>query len=148
MARNHCTVGVAGVTTGTSAKTILQLIAATNVRVALKRLSISFRGTSNTDTPVLVELLRQTTAGTMTAATPVSRQGIGTETIQTTAAHTASAEPTAGNVLYRLSVHPQTGAVIDFVGENEILIPGGGRLGVRVTAAQSQTADVQADFEE
>lgn len=144
MARIKGTVGVAGVSTGTAAKTILQLVAPANQRVAVGPIAVSFRGTVNTDPPVLVEVLRQTSAGTMSAATPVKRNPGDDETLQTTAQHTATSEPAAGDVLFRASVHPQAGVIIP----NEFAVPGGTRLAVRCTTTTSQSADVQADFEE
>ena len=51
------------ISTGTSQKTLLQIVAATNHRVLVKEWSISFKGVSNTAAPIEVELLRQTDAG-------------------------------------------------------------------------------------
>lgn len=116
-----------------TAKTILQAVAPTNQRGALKSFSVAFDGTSAAAEPVQVDLLRQTTAGTMTAATPV-KEGVGSETIQFTAQKNASVEPGSGDVLRRYEVHPQAGREIRFGIDDEILIPGGTRLGIRCTA--------------
>lgn len=148
MARIRATVGQNGISTGTSAKTILQLIAAANHRVAIEELGISFRGIVNTDPPVLVEIVRQTTAGTVSAATPAKKDASADETLQTTAGHTATVEPTTTDVLKRFSVHPQTGFVWQARPGDEIWIAGGGRIGIRVTTTTTQTVDVYADFEE
>src|SRR6187200_1914628 len=88
-----------GVVTGTAAKTLLQLVAAANHRFVVKEIAVSFAGTSATDPPVLIEVLRQTTAGTMTALSPVKANDADEETLQTTAQHTAIVEPTAGDIL-------------------------------------------------
>lgn len=141
-------VGVNGITTGTSLKTLLQIIAASNHRVTISEISIGFHGTSNTDAPILVQIARQTTAGTVTSATPVKRTPGDDEALQVTASHTATSEPTLGDVLKRWSVHPQTGLVWQAPPGQEIVIPGGGRLGILVTAGASTTADVYAEGEE
>lgn len=122
--------------TAATAKTILQVVAPTNQRLALCGFSVSFDGTSSAAEPVQVEILRQTTAGTMSSATPCM-DGVGSETVQTTAQKTATAEPTAGNILRRYDIHPQTGLAVAFGPDEEILIPGGGRLGIRCTAPAS-----------
>ncbi len=72
----------AEVATGTALKTIMQLMAAANHRVKVKELSISFKGVSNTDAPILVEVLRQTTAGTMTALTLVKNNDADDEILE------------------------------------------------------------------
>lgn len=130
----------AEIATGTSAKTLLQVVAASNHRITVNEWSISFKGTSNTASPILVEVLRQTTAGTMSALTPVKADSADDETLQTTAQHTATSEPTASDVLDRVLVHPQQGYTWVATPGKELVVPGGGRLGVRVTAA----ADVNA----
>ena len=124
------------VTTGTSAKTVLQVVAASNHRVKIKRWGITCKGVVPTDPSVLVRLLRQTTAGTMTALTP-KKLGDYTETVQTTAQHTATGEPTAGDVLAIREVHPQAGYYEILPFGDEIPIPGGGRVGIEVTATVS-----------
>lgn len=116
-----------------TAKTVIQAVAPTNQRLALRSFSVSFDGTSGAAEPVQVDLVRQTDAGTSTAATPV-REGVGSETIQTTGRKNATAEPTTTDVLRRYNVHPQQGFERIFGYDEEILIPGGGRLGLRCTA--------------
>lgn len=132
------------ITTGTSAITLLQIVAATNTRVVVRSISVSFAGTSPTAAPILVDVLRQTTAGTMTSLTIVKEPNLGSETLQTSAQHTATVEPTAGDVVAREYVHPQTGVIFS----EPIVVLGGTRLGVRVTAAASTSAVVRVEFEE
>ncbi|MGV1048219.1 MAG: hypothetical protein ACOYD4_06820 [Solirubrobacterales bacterium] len=114
-------------------KTVMQVIAPTNQRLKLTEWSVSFDGISPTAEPVQVELLRQTTAGTVTGLTPVKRSA-GSETLQATASHTATAEPTAGDVLEAIEVHPQGGYAKVFPLGREIEVPGGTRIGIRCTA--------------
>lgn len=116
-----------------TAKTVLQVTAPTNQRLQLKRWGIFFDGVSSTAEPVQVRLLRQSSAGTMTSLTPVLLSA-GSETVQATAQHTATAEPTAGNVLDVAEVHPQGGYEVVLPFDQMIEIAGGTRLGVEATA--------------
>jgi len=138
----------APVVTGTAAKTILQLVAAANHRTKLAGWKVSFDGNSPTATPIKVELVRQSTAGTMSALTTVKKSESDDETLQTTAQHTATAEPTSGEVIDTQYIHPQ-GAWEKYypLGEEEI-VKGGNRLGIRVTAPVSVNAIAQMEFEE
>jgi hypothetical protein len=132
-----------------TAKTILQVVAPTNQRVAIKGFSVSFDGTSATAEPVQVDLVKQTTAGTMTAATPVAEQvGLGSETIQTTALKNATAEPTTTDVLRRYEIHPQTGREVRFSIDDEIVMAGGTRVGIRCTAPANVNALAHMSLEE
>lgn len=131
-----------------TAKTVLQLVAAANHRVKVLGLSIMGKGTGTNDTPVKFRVLRQTTAGTMTAATPVKNNDSDDETLQTTAQHTATAEPTAGDVLMFGEVHPQSGYAVWYPYGQELVIKGGSRLGIELTAAAIQTFVAELVFEE
>lgn len=148
MAGVRCAAVTSEIATGTSAKTLLQITAAGNHRVLIGELSISFKGTSNTAAPIRVRVLRQTTAGTMTSLTPVKLNSADDETIQTTAQHTATAEPTAGEVLLAEEVHPQTGYTWQAPFGRELVVPGGGRLGVEVSAGADVNAIARVIFEE
>lgn len=120
--------------TAATARTILQAVAPTNQVVKLLGWGVYFDGVLSTAEPVVVELVRQTNAGTMTSLTPVKVDPGRDETIQTTAQHTATAEPTTTDVVSRVEVHPQAGYEIVLPFSQEIIIPGGGRLGLRCTA--------------
>lgn len=148
MSLNRFKGTVNGVATGTSAKTIVQIIAAANHKVAIDEIAISFRGTSNTAEPILVQVMRQTSAGTMPALTLKKDPDDWDETIQTTAAHTATAEPTSGDVLMEEYVHPQTGYTWQAPEGRKIAIGGGDRLGVVVTAAASVSCTCRVCGEE
>jgi hypothetical protein len=136
------------ISTGTSLKTLVQVIAASNHRILVEELNISFDGISNTAQPIKVEVLRQTTAGTVTALTPVKGHDGDDETLQITAGHTATAEPTAGDILEIFFVHPQGGRDWQAPFSKPFVVKGGGRLGVRVTAAASVNAVVTFKGEE
>lgn len=130
-----------------TAKTVVQIVAPANQRLKVVSWGVFFDGTSPSAEPVQVRLLRQTTAGTMTALTPVN-QGVGSETIQSTAQHTATAEPTAGNVLRSREVHPQSGYECIFPLGQEVLVPGGGRLGIECTAPGTVNVRAEIVYEE
>ena len=130
-----------------TAKTIVQLVAPTNHRVKLLGWGVSFDGVSTTAEPVLVRLLRQTTAGTMRALTPVQLRPVA-ETIQSTSQHTATAEPTAGDVLDIQEVHPQTGYEKMSTQGQEFVLGGGGRVGIECTAPATVNVVGKLFFEE
>lgn len=148
MAGIRAVAQTAAISTGTSAKTLLQLVAATNTRVLVNEWSIAFNGVSPSGEPIKVDVLRQTTAGTMSALTPVKDPNLGSETLQTTAQHTASGEPTAGDILCTIYVHPQQSFVWQARFGEPIVINGGARLGLRATAAASVSAVASFRFEE
>lgn len=140
----------AAITTGTSIKTMAQLLAATNQRVKVGECSMSFNGTSNTNAPIYVELVVQTSAGTFSNTTTLIKEDSAmAETIQTVGKDTASAEPTdSGAVKLAEYVHPQTGFMWQAPYGGEKIIVGAGRLGFRQTAANSVSAGVRLVAEE
>lgn len=138
----------AQIATGTSEKTLLQIIAATNQRVLVHEFSISFKGTSNTAAPIEVKVSKQTTGGTMSSLTLVKSNDNDDETLQTTATHTATAEPTEGDNLITELVHPQTGYTWQAPYGKPLVIPGGDRLGFIVTAGADVNAVVRVMGEE
>ena len=131
-----------------TAETVIQLVAAANHRVVLVGYGSGTRGTSNTETPGQVDILRQTTAGTASALTLVKADDSIADSLLTTAQQDFTAEPTSGDVLRRHSVHPQAGIDIRDAYSRELILGGGDRIGMRLTYAQVQTADCYLDFEE
>lgn len=130
-----------------TAKTVVQIVAATNVRVRVLGWGVFFDGVSTTAEPVQVRLLRQTSAGTMSSLTP-TKLGTGSETVQTTAQHTATAEPTAGDVLDICECHPQSGYEKLYPIGYFPILPGGGRVGIEVTAPATVNVRAKIIFEE
>lgn len=91
----------AGVTTGTALHTMCQIATPAGTEAEVIEWSASFNGTSASALPLLVELGRQTTAGTGTAFTPL-RLDIGTAAATVTVLTAHTAEPTApATYLYR-----------------------------------------------
>lgn len=135
-----------------TAKTALQLVAASNHRVKLTGVQMSGKSNSPTDTPIKYRILRQTDAGTSsagTAGTHISKNNSNDdETLQTGVRVTITAEPTGGDVLDVGEFHPQNGLKWFQPFGQEIIIPGGTRLGIELTAPASQTAVVSVEFEE
>lgn len=131
--------------TAAATKTVLQIIAPTNHRLCLNSFVVGFDGVSQTQEPIQVEILRQTTAGTMTAVTPKVTSA-GAETPLSTAQKTATAEPTAGDILKRYEVHPQ-GGVERVFRKGEIDVPGGTRLGLRIITPAGVNPNVVAEFD-
>lgn len=131
------------VTTGTATKTLVQLLAPSARGIEIMCFGISFKGTDNLGEPIRVELLKQTTAGTASAltCTKISRNTIAGDTIATTAQQTFTVEPTASDVHAGMLVHPQGGWEHTFI-ENELTVPGGERVGIRVVGTIAAAVNV------
>lgn len=143
--------------TNTAIKTLLQLLAAAQQRTKVNEWDISFNGTSNTAAPILVEVLRQTSAGTgLNAITLAKLNPSDQETLQTTGqygilAAVNTVEPTdagAAAIMFDEFVHPQQGYAWRARFGNEISMQGGTRLGLRTTAAASVNAAARLACEE
>lgn len=134
--------------TGTSARTILQLVMATGTTGRLVDFAMTFDGTTSTATPVLVQLMRQTSAGTSSSVTPVKLDPNDTATSATAGKTFTSTDPTASDVLYEWRIPPTSGIVMQFPLGREVLIRGGGRLGLVVTAAATVNATAQMTWAE
>jgi hypothetical protein len=126
----------------------VQLVAAANHRVKILGWGIFFDGTSTTAEPVQVRLLRQTTAGTMSALTLTKRDDSIADTLLTTAQHTATVEPTAGDVLEVVECHPQQGYQVWYPMGAEAILGGGDRIGIDATAPASVNVRAAVYFEE
>lgn len=134
------------------AKTCIQLLAATNVRVLVRAVRVSFKGTVATEAPVDVQLVRQTGAGTGTAlgaATLGKLNPVDTETLNVTGTHTSTVEPTSDDfIVDRFKIHPQENAELRLPLTAPIPIPGGYRLGVKMNAPSAETVVVTVEGEE
>src|SRR5687767_3906716 len=136
-------------TVATTPKTLVQIVAPTNHRVKVCAWGVWFDGVSASDAQVLVRLLRQSTAGTMSALTPVKVDDSIAETLQTTAQHTASAEPTAGDVLKNINVPPSSGGYEEQCPYGQEYIMGGGdRIGIEATVGANVNGVAWIRFEE
>ena len=133
-----------------TAQTVLQIKAPAAQRVAVQQITISFDGTVNTAVPVKVQVYRQTTDGTRagTTATIVKKDNDVSTAVQTAAYDTFTAEPTAGDQHWICFIHPQTGVIYPLPIPGEIILAGGGRLGVVCTAPASVDCLVTIEGEE
>ena len=131
-----------------TAKTVIQLVAPSNHRLKVLGWGVFFDGVSVTAEPVQVRLLRQTTAGTMSALTPVKQDDSLSESLQATAQHTATAEPTAGDVLDMIECHPQQGYEIAYSMGQEVIVGGGDRIGIECTAPANVNVRAKIRYEE
>lgn len=139
----------AEISTGTSAKTLVQVVSASDHQIELLEAQVSFDGISSTAEPIICELVRQSDAGTMSGLTPVLAHSMPASfSIRTTAQHTASSEPTTGDVLWREEVHPQSKFIWRPSGPLRITAWDGGRLAIRVTAPASVNATARLVVEE
>ena len=132
--------------TAATAKTVLQVKAAANQRLRIKRWGVFFDGVAANAEPVQVRLLRQSNDGTISAIT-VYKQGVGSETIQTSAG-TLTAEATAGDVIDVAEVHPQSGYEVVIPFDMPIEVQGGTALGIECTAPADVNVRAKIIFEE
>ena len=131
-----------------TAKTVLQVGTPTNQRDPIIRWGVFFDGQNVSDEPVQVRLLRQTTSGTMTTLGVEKLDGSLSETPQTIAQYNASAEPSAGDVLDVVEVHPQTGYEMIYPLMQEPVIQGGGRVGIECQASAAVNVRAKLTAEE
>ena len=132
-----------------TAKTVLQIVMAANIKGKLLRIGVSFDGTSVTEEPVTVLVERQTTAGTGgDALTLVKHDDDDGATIQATALEDIDgSEPTGGDDLDHWLIHPQSG--VDFVYPLglEPRIGAGDRIGLKLTAPSAVNCRPKMWFE-
>jgi hypothetical protein len=128
-----------------TAETVLQLVAPTNQRLRIQGFSITVAGTSPVD--LTVRVVRQTTAGTSgTTVTPIQLEPGAAETIQTTAATNFSVEPTSTDVLEYKRLQGSFEKIYPL--GQELIIAGGGRIGIECTCTAIATVAAEIRFEE
>lgn len=135
-----------------SAKTAITVTAPANQRVVFKGIGCHGQGTSNTDSPIQVELMTYAsisggTAGSVTVSKKATELS---ETVQSTVAGNYSVEPTyTTGVTYKtLTVHPQLGMAIFWPMGDEEIIKGGTGLAIRITSPQSDKCSFWIELEE
>lgn len=111
-------------------KSVLSLIAAANINLILKSLSIGFNGVSGTEEPALVELVRFASDGTGTSVTPIVTDLSGA-TVQATSKHTYTVEPTTATILGQWKIHTQSSLILPFYGN--VILPKASVTCLRVT---------------
>lgn len=136
--------------TGGAATTVLQVVAAANIRVRIMAFGVAFNGATSTSVPALVELVRQSTAGTTSALTPTKKDDSIAETLQSTARHTATVEPTTGDTLKAINVPTYMGRYEWHAPSREraIICGGGDRVGIRINAPANVSVVAWMECEE
>jgi hypothetical protein len=135
--------------TTSSWKTLLQVLAPSNQRVFINSWGVYSKGTVNTDKPIRIRLIRQSTAGTPgSTLTPGKKNTAFTETVQTAGySGTFSAEPTvSGEPLDEKMVHPQAGVENVSFERGEIQLAGGERAAIQYLNDAGAAVDVVADM--
>jgi hypothetical protein len=130
------------------AKTVLQLRAPANQRLLVNEIQVAFTGVDPTDAPVLVEYGYCSADGTFTSLTPVKFNRADNETLQATAHHTATVEPTTVTPIAGTLVHPQAGLRLLLSKENALPVVGGEGFCVRLTAPDAVSARTMIGYEE
>lgn len=128
-------------------KTVVQILAPANHRVKIKGWAVFFDGVSTTAAPVECRLVRQTSAGTMSSLTPVKTKPAA-ESLQVTAQHTATVEPSSSDVVDVIECHPQSGFEIQYAPGDEVVIGGGERIAIDCTAPAIVNVRAKIRFEE
>lgn len=141
---------VSGVTlTAATAKTVVQVKApATNHPLNVLGWGVYFKGASSTAVPVNVKLARQSTAGTMSSLTPAKLNQSIAESILSTAQHTATVEPTTGDTIDVVEVHPQGYYEVIYPLGQERRVQGGQYVGLVCTAPAGVDVTAKIIFEE
>lgn len=136
--------------TSATAKTVAMLTAPANQCLLVKGVTISFDGATSTAVPAKVEFGRPSSAGTFTSATLRKKDTGRAETIQATGGINASSEPTWTSVIDKTEYVPVYGGnkevFVPF--NNPIVVPGGTRFGIRVTAPAGVNCSASIDYEE
>lgn len=136
-----------------TAQVVAFLEPATSQRVKLKAYGFFFDGTTNSATPVQIQLYRQSTANSGTLTSSVStlpaqltEPGLP-ESPRSTYGTGASVQPTVGNVYKTITVHPQLGyEYIAPLGEEEQISPGSTTPNWIVSATAQATVNIRGYF--
>lgn len=127
--------------------TLIQLLAVANHRIRLVGWSVTFDDTQSAG--ARLEIVRQSTDGTMTAGpTLVKTDDSIADTLLTTARHTATVEPTTGDILDSITV--KDGWSVFYPEKKEKICGGGDRIAIRIITPSAVTpvCDAHMFFEE
>lgn len=122
-----------------TAETILQLVSPASLRPSIEELRVSFSNPASSDGPALVELVRQTSAGTSAAGpTPRPTDPAAPASLCSTLKD-FTVEPTDGGVVVYKTYLPVQATLEKVFDKDEIRLAISDRLGLRITAPQAQT---------
>lgn len=119
-------------------KTLVQVITGSTRKLRVFRVDLSFSSTTSSEAPVLLRVLTQTTAGTVSAATPAAITQSDPAAIFTAGVN-ATVEPTAGTTLVRHRITPVGGFVSYDFGGAPIELSVSTRVGFALTAGAAQS---------
>lgn len=128
-------------------ETIIQIAASATKRARLRRWGISFNGVDVTDTPVQVQLMRFSSAGSSSSSTPLKLDEADVAPLAT-ARSAFTAEPTTGDILESHYVSPAGGQLIETYFDDAPIIGVSGRLGVRILGNDAVNVSAFIHFEE
>lgn len=134
-----------------TAKTVLQLATAATRKLWVKEVQISFKSVTATDVPVLVQLRRQSTVGTMTAIVTanIAPDVEGHPGAITAANENATVEPTTGVIVKEWYITPIGGVLVyQLPLGDEVEMAVSSMLGLVVTAPQAETCRAYIKFNE
>lgn len=133
-----------------TAKTVLQLVTPATTRAKITSFSVSFNSVTATDAPAVVDLIRQTTAGTGgDAETPAALDPDAPSALCSGLSDIDSSEPTAGVVLWTGYVTPVGGLfVLNFAEGEEPVIDVSGRVGIRINSPEANDTIATLTFVE
>lgn len=127
--------------------TVVQVTAPTNQQVRIDKVTLGFRGTTVTNSPIVVEMVRQTTAGSGGSSRTMQKLNQASETIQSTGLSGPSTEPTlSGEPMESWTIHPQLNGGFVLPLSREYIISGGGRVGIRIIDPQSNGCTVNGSL--
>jgi len=121
-------------------ETLLQVVAPSTSRLRVVAWGISLGGVTAAEVPGDIELLRQTTAGTAAAFTPILLDPADPAS-SSTAQNTFTAEPTAGDILHPIQLTPNGGLFeCEYAPDRRPIVAASGRVGIRANFAAAQTS--------
>ena len=117
-------------------ETLVQYAAPSHQRVKLVSIHFGPLGASAATAPIVFDVARQTGAGTSAddSAAMVKMEPAAAENLQTTCRKTFTAEPTSPITLHTITLHQQA-TYLWVPPTGPIIIPGGGRVGLRYLSA-------------
>jgi hypothetical protein len=117
-------------------KTVLMLTAPPNQVLRIHEVRVTFDGATSTAVPPKVEIGRPTSAGTMSAKAPAKTNPAQPEVLQAIGGVNATLEPGWPAAADETFNEPAYGGMYHYqpAFDVPILVPGGGRFAIRVTA--------------
>ncbi|MFI5228398.1 MAG: hypothetical protein ACHQWU_04970 [Gemmatimonadales bacterium] len=130
-----------------TAKTVLQLVLGATRRAKILEIGVSLESITSTDQPGLVELRKQSTAGTSTSFTPNPVDAADPAAIQT-ALNTFTAEPTDVAAVFPPMRLTPVGGLLVYAWTVDLLPAVSTRVGLRLTFPQAQSGRAWLTYQE